>query len=141
MFPIGLMAFEILDKGIQLLIPHDEMSIAVRGAGMHEIEIYLLILVRQREISVSPHSLREIPGFVGQRVFTEDHAPYESLGSGGIVGIRISGLQQALEMLVMMIGEFHEHEHIGIRISDRFLDSCIIGIVFMDIGEKDLDAS
>lgn len=54
------MVFEILYETIELIIPHDEMTIAIRRAGMYEIEIYLLTGIWQREISISPHSLDKI---------------------------------------------------------------------------------
>ena len=108
---------------------------------MHQIEIDLLILVRKRKISVSPCSLREIIRFIVQRIFAEDHASHEFLGSGGAIGIRISGLQEVLEIVIMMVGEFHEHEHIGIRVRDGFFDSSIIHIIFVDIRKQDFKVS
>ena len=102
---------------------------------MYEIEIDFLLVIRDRKISVSSHSLREIVGFIGQRIFAEYHASYKCFGSSGGVGIRIIRLQKILEMIVMMVSEFYEHEDIRIVVRNDFFYSCIISIVLVDIGK------
>lgn len=141
MFPIGLMLLEILDEGLQLAVPHQEMVIAVRRAGMHQIEIELLSLIEDGEIAVSPSALREVVRFVVDGISAEDHAAYERLGSGGAIGVRIIRLQEILEVLVVLIIELHEHQHIRMEIGDSLLYARIIVVVFMDIGEEDAQRS
>gem|GEM_PF-6000195 len=127
------MFLKILDKTSELIIPHHKMIIAIRRTGMYKIKIELLTGIHQRKIAISPHSLRKILSFVSERIFTEYHASYERFGSGGIVGVRIFSFQQVLEVFIMMVGKFYEHEHIGISVRNGFFDSFIVDIVLMDV--------
>jgi len=126
---------EILDKIRQLLVSHDKMIVVVRRTSMYKIKIDLLILVGKRKITVSSHSLDKIISLVRQRIFTEDHAADESLGSGGAIDVRIVRLKKVLEVIVMMISKFDEHEHIGVSVRNDVFDPFIIGIVLMNVRE------
>ena len=50
-------------------------------------------------------------------------------------------MKKVLEMLVMMISKFHEHDDIGIGIRNSFFDPCIVSIVFVNIFKQNFEAS
>ncbi len=137
MFPIRFMLFEIIDKRLELFISHQKMSITIGRTGMYKIEIEFLSFIRYREIPISPCPLREIISFVGDRIFTKDHASYEGFRSCGIVGVGIVFFEKGFEMIIVMVCKFHEHKHIRISFGNRLLDSVILFVVFVDICKQD----
>jgi hypothetical protein len=106
---------------------------------MHKIKIILLTAERQRKIPISPAALRKIISPIIYFIFTEDHTSDKLFGPGSAIDIRIVFLQEILEMLIMMISEFYEHEKVRIVFTDHILYSRIVGIIFVDIGKQDLE--
>jgi len=117
------------------------MAIVIRRTGMYKIEIDLLSLIRNRKITISSSSLRKVVCFIDKRIFAKDHTAYKLLGSSGAIDVRIIFLEKILEMFVMMVSKFDEHEHIGMGIRNSFFYSGIISIVLMNICKQYLKRS